>query len=76
LFRPQTIDQIESLVALHAGSENEHSQQLFRQSLQAGWTIEELMEILSPLGIDASSLLMTSDRHWTLKYRKPVGALS
>lgn len=73
LFRPQTLDQIESLVALHAGSENQHSQQLFRQSLQAGWTIEELMEILSPLRIDASSLSMTSDRHWTLAYRKPIG---
>jgi ubiquinone/menaquinone biosynthesis C-methylase UbiE len=72
LFRPSSQEQVESLVAQHAGSESPRSQQLFRQSLQAALTTEELAKILAALGVDASYIQMTSDRHWTLAYRKPA----
>jgi ubiquinone/menaquinone biosynthesis C-methylase UbiE len=72
LFRPSSQEQVESLVAQHAGSESPRSQQLFRQSLQAALTTEELAKILAALGVDASCIQMTSDRHWTLAYRKPA----
>lgn len=72
LFRPASQEQVESLVAAHAGSESPRSQQLFRQSLQAALTTEELAKILAALGVDAQCIQMTSDRHWTLAYRKPA----
>ena len=72
LFRPASQEQVESLVAQHAGNESPRSQQLFRQSLQAALTTEELAEILAALGVDASCIQMASDRHWTLAYRKPA----
>lgn len=72
LFRPDTAEEVERLVALHAGQENERSQQLFRQSLEAALTVEEVVRIVSPLGVDQSCIRMTSDRHWTLAYRKPA----
>ena len=72
LFRPDTAEEVERLVALHAGQENERSQQLFRQSLEAALTVEEVVRIVSPLGVDPSCIRMTSDRHWTLAYRKPA----
>jgi ubiquinone/menaquinone biosynthesis C-methylase UbiE len=72
LFRPASQDQVEALVAQHAGNESPRSQQLFRQSLQAALTTEELAKILAALGVDAQCIQMTSDRHWTLAYRKPA----
>jgi ubiquinone/menaquinone biosynthesis C-methylase UbiE len=72
LFRPSSQEQVESLVAQHAGNESPRSQQLFRQSLQAALTTEELAKILAALDVDASCIQMTSDRHWTLAYRKPA----
>ncbi len=72
LFRPASQEQVESLVAQHVGNESPRSQQLFRQSLQAALTTEELAKILAELGVDASCIQMTSDRHWTLAYRKPA----
>jgi ubiquinone/menaquinone biosynthesis C-methylase UbiE len=72
LFRPASQEQVEALVAQHAGNESPRSQQLFRQSLQAALTTEELAKILAALGVDASCIQMTSDRHWTLAYRKPA----
>lgn len=72
LARPESNQQVERLVELHAGHENPRSQQLFRQSLQAALNLDELVKIFTPLGIDASCVQMTSDRHWTLAYRKPA----
>ena len=66
LFRPASQEQVEALVAQHAGNESPRSQQLFRQSLQAALTTEELAKILAALGVDAQCIQMTSDRHWTL----------
>lgn len=72
LFRPASQEQVESLVAQHVGNESPRSQQLFRQSLQAALTTEELAKILAALDVDTSCIQMTSDRHWTLAYRKPA----
>lgn len=74
LFRPENQTEVERLVELHAANENERSKQLFRQSLQAGYRVNEVAEIIEPLGIPADAIQMTSDRHWTLAYRKPTPA--
>lgn len=74
LFRPENETEVERLLELHAANENERSKQLFRQSLQAGYRVHEIAEIIAPLGIPADAIQMTSDRHWTLAYRKPYPA--
>ncbi|MFM2013773.1 MAG: Demethylrebeccamycin-D-glucose O-methyltransferase, partial [Planctomycetota bacterium] len=72
LFRPDSKQEVERLVALHAGSESERSQQLLRQSLEAALRLDELTELLGQLGIESSCIVQSSDRHWTVAYRKPA----
>ncbi len=71
LFRPSSLEETERLVALHVGEENENAQQLFRQSLLAALTLEEIREIAGGLGIAAEHVQMTSDRHWTMDWHRP-----
>lgn len=72
LFRPATIPAIEHLVDQYSGDESEFAQQLFRQSLQAALTLEEIQQICSGLGIREDFVQMTSDRHWTIDWRRPA----
>ncbi len=65
LYRPSTQAEVERLVMQHAGQENAFCQQLFRQSLQAALTLDEIQLLVSDLGFSAASVTMTSDRHWT-----------
>lgn len=71
LFRPQTDGEVERLVALYAGDSHPRQQQLFRQSFHAALTIPEVRQIVAPFGISAEAVTSTSDRHWTLAWRKP-----
>ena len=47
LLRPETADEVERIVATYAGSESPRQQQLFRQSLHAALTVEEVGELLA-----------------------------
>jgi len=68
LARPATDTDVENLVALYCGEESENAQQLFRQSLHAALTLEEIRSIAGGLGIHAGDVQMTSDRHWTIDW--------
>lgn len=70
LARPESDEIVEHLVRTYAGTESPRQQQLFSQSLHAALTVEEVAELLEPLGITASAVTMTSDRHWTLIAKK------
>jgi ubiquinone/menaquinone biosynthesis C-methylase UbiE len=72
LCRPESDADVERFVELYTEGETEYSKQLFRQSLHASLTVAELQEIVSPLGIPGQAAQMSSDRHWTLIYRKTV----
>lgn len=72
LLRPEEASQVERLVQLHASHETLDNQQLFRQSLHAALTLEEVRSMAAPLGIPAETIQATSDRHWTLSVRKDV----
>lgn len=72
LYRPPRLDVVESLVDRYAGNENENAQQLFRQSLLAALTLEEIRELAGGLGISPEHVQMTSDRHWTIDWQKPA----
>jgi ubiquinone/menaquinone biosynthesis C-methylase UbiE len=74
LARPASDEQVEHLVDLYTQGETDYSKQLFRQSLHASLTVSELQQIVAPFGIPAEAVQMTSDRHWTLVYRKAASA--
>lgn len=71
LARPESADTVESLVQQYAGEETEFAKQLFRQSLHAALTIEEIRELTGGLGISPEQVQMTSDRHWTIDWQRP-----
>ena len=75
LYRPETPEEVESLVSTYAVGESERAQQLFRQSLFASLTLDEIREIArvaggEGLGISNEHVQMTSDRHWTIDWTK------
>ncbi len=70
LARPDSRDMVEYLVQQYAGTENAHQQQLFRDSLHAALTLEEIRALVVDLGFAAETVQMTSDRHWTWVARK------
>ena len=76
LARPAHADAVEALVEQHTVGEPVAAKALFRDSLHAGLTLDEVRAMIGPLGIGPEALGMTSDRHWTLSWRKPVGAES
>jgi len=66
LLRPASVDDLESLVQQYAGTENAHQQQMFRESLHAALTLEEMAGLLSACGLSESWVRQTTDRHWTI----------
>ena len=70
LSRPENLEQLDFLVSTYAANENESSQQMLRQSLQAALSLTEIRELAIAAGLPADCVAMTSDRHWTLQTRK------
>jgi ubiquinone/menaquinone biosynthesis C-methylase UbiE len=80
LLRPESMREVDSLVARYAGTPPEdpaakasfdHQRALLQASLCASLTLVELGETTRSMGFSASSFTKTSDRHWTLAMRKP-----
>jgi ubiquinone/menaquinone biosynthesis C-methylase UbiE len=71
LMRPSDKAELERLVQLYAGEENDHARQMFADSLHAALTVEETRNLVTQLGFSAASVSATSDRHWTWSARKP-----
>lgn len=71
LLRPEDGPQLDGLVRRYAGEANLHQQQMFRDSLHAALTLQEIKELVSGFGHDPASVVATSDRHWTWAARKP-----
>ena len=70
LLRPNSLAEVDHLVTTYAGKENSHSQQLFRDSLHAALSLEEVRQLAEHCGIAASAVTQTSDRHWTLAWAR------
>ncbi len=66
LMRPGTESELELLVQTYAGGATVRQRQLFRQSLHAALTVDEVAGMLAQLGLERSAVRATSDRHWTL----------
>ncbi|MCR9200327.1 MAG: methyltransferase domain-containing protein [Planctomycetaceae bacterium] len=69
LMRPESSEQVEHIVATYAGDENDHQQQMFRESLHAALTVEEVGDLLTAAGFPRQWVQATSDRHWTIAGR-------
>jgi len=67
LFRPETPERALELVAHHAAGENAYNQELFRASLCAALTPEELREVADAAGLEAAQIVIDSDRHMSLQ---------
>ena len=71
LLRPDDESAVESLVATYAGEATSNQQQMFRDSLCASLTVEEMRAEVANLGLDPLAVQITSDRHWTWCVCKP-----
>ncbi len=66
LMRPADAATLDTLVQTYAGSANSHQQQMFRDSLHAALTADEVGELLRQIHIPTPCVRATSDRHWTI----------
>lgn len=66
LMRPADSPELERLVTLYAGDANAHQRQMFRDSLHAALTVDEVRTQGVALGVGIKCVQQTSDRHWTL----------
>lgn len=71
LFRPRDRAELDRLVALYAARDTELQRKLFADSLAAALTLDEVRAAVAPLGVPVGAVTATSDRHWTLSWRKP-----
>lgn len=65
LFRPESTERLQELVAQYAGGENDHARQMFADSLHAALTVDEVRDLVESLGFARDTVQATSDRHWT-----------
>lgn len=65
LLRPNSTAAVEALVDLHARDESELARKLFRESLRASLTLDEVRSFVGALGFASETVRQTSDRHWT-----------
>lgn len=69
LLRPRDMPSLNSLVDRYAANENEHQRSLFRDSLHAALSMDEVRRLLATIGLPESAVVQTSDRHWTVGAR-------
>jgi ubiquinone/menaquinone biosynthesis C-methylase UbiE len=65
LLGSETPEIRDNLVKLYAGDCNSHQKQLFSDSLQAAFTLDEVEEMIQNAGLDGLRIYESSDRHWT-----------
>ena len=65
LMRPDSLETLEAIVEREAGDCNERQKGLFRDSLHAAFTLEEVQDLLQQAGLIGIKVYASSDRHWT-----------
>ncbi len=71
LARPDTAEQVRTLVQQYAVGANEHQRKLFGDSLHAALNFDEVQKMVGQLGFSPETVTLTSDRHWTWSAIKP-----
>lgn len=72
LVRPGDEPTLARLVDTYAAGANDRQRQLFADSLRAALRLDEVRELIDRIGLPASDVQQTSDRHWTWIARKPT----
>jgi ubiquinone/menaquinone biosynthesis C-methylase UbiE len=70
LLRPESEGRVDELVAAYAGSATDHQRSLFRASLCAALSLDEMGELVERLGFARAGVEKSSDRHWTWAARR------
>jgi ubiquinone/menaquinone biosynthesis C-methylase UbiE len=71
LARPAGVAELDALVELYAADEPIPARNLFRDSLHASLTLDEVRAIVEGLGLPPEGVALTSDRHWTWTWSRP-----
>jgi SAM-dependent methyltransferase len=66
LLRPANEPELEKILEKHGGDSTPNQLKLFRDSLQASFTLSEIQELINQAGIKNVKLYKSSDRHWTI----------
>lgn len=66
LMRPDSAQHVGELVETYAGHETARQKALFRDSLHAALTLDEVRQMLGDLGLPPELVRQSSDRHWTI----------
>jgi ubiquinone/menaquinone biosynthesis C-methylase UbiE len=70
LLRPDDDATVTALCDRHAAGATPAQRALLDASLRASLTLDEVRERVAPLGVPASAVSATSDRHFTIAWRK------
>jgi ubiquinone/menaquinone biosynthesis C-methylase UbiE len=65
LLRPENEEITEVFVNKYAADCNERQRGLFRDSLKAAFTVDEVTETIENVGLEKVTVYQSSDRHWT-----------
>ncbi len=71
LRRPESEEERQQLIALHAGNATARQRQLFADSLHAALTVDEVADLLESIGLNREFVRQSSDRHWTIGCQVP-----
>ncbi len=67
LLRPETPAIADAMVAEIGPEYSPHQAQLFRDSLYAAFTLEELQKLVEQAGLSNVKIYASSERHWTME---------
>jgi ubiquinone/menaquinone biosynthesis C-methylase UbiE len=70
LLRPHDFEALETIVATYAGQANDNQRRMFRDSLHAALSLDEVRSLLRDAGLPSEWVNQTSDRHWTIAGRR------
>ncbi|HEY9651538.1 MAG TPA: class I SAM-dependent methyltransferase [Coleofasciculaceae cyanobacterium] len=65
LLRPASKEIVDEIVERVAGECNNHQKELFRDSLHAAFTLDEVNELMQKASLEDVNIYQSSDRHWT-----------
>jgi ubiquinone/menaquinone biosynthesis C-methylase UbiE len=67
LLRPPDQVTMDVLVARLGSDDSESQKRLFRNSLQAAFTLDEVKQLVQAAGLEETKIYQSSERHWTLE---------
>lgn len=70
LLRPKSLPELEHLVSKYAHDASDYQRILFRNSLHAALTLDEVKANVEAARFSRAEIKQTSDRHWSLIYNE------